>query len=71
MDQKWTDEVAQRFLSGGLRDFPVPNLCRLRKSRNWKVPWTRRLESLRHAALALRWFGACRPRRWSCAALRN
>src|SRR5213083_3408197 len=36
--------VAQTFQSAGCEDFPVPTLG----SRNWKVPRTRRLESLRY-----------------------
>src|SRR5207245_4213940 len=40
--------VAQTFLSAGAGDFLVPSLQPPRPSRNWKVPRTRRLESLRY-----------------------
>src|SRR5437773_12409080 len=38
--------VAQTFQSAGCGDFPVPTFG----PRNWKVPRTRRLESLRYEA---------------------
>src|SRR5216117_2564676 len=40
--------VAQTFQSAGCGDFPVPTFG----PRNWKVPRTRRLESLRYEASA-------------------
>src|SRR5436309_7612719 len=40
--------VAQTFQSAGCGDFPVPTFG----PRNWKVPRTRRLESLRYEAAA-------------------
>ncbi|MCI0533905.1 MAG: PqiC family protein [Verrucomicrobiales bacterium] len=40
--------VAQTFLSAGNRNFPVPILLLQQEIRNWKVPVTRRRESLRY-----------------------
>ena len=40
--------VAQTFLSAGSRNFPVPSLCVAQETGDWKVPRTRRLESLRY-----------------------
>jgi len=41
-------DVAQTFLSAGSGDFPVASSRT--ETRDWKVPWTRRLESLRYVA---------------------
>jgi hypothetical protein len=56
-------EVARTFLSAGAGDFPVPSLLRPRKSRNWKVPQTRRLESLRYRPVSCWRGGSSGPRR--------
>src|SRR5437016_3560375 len=40
--------VAQTFLSAGSRNFPVPCFAQLLGTGDWKVPRTRRLESLRY-----------------------
>jgi len=45
-------DVAQTFLSGGSRDFPVP--CFLSGTGDWKVATTRRLESLRYQRITSR-----------------